>query len=245
MWPRCRVFQNSWLVHRNHSSGHNDRHAKFVAQSFQPLPMGFSYVFPSWPVNGIVMVIPIHLLWRVQIQLRQKLALGVSLCLSIMMIISAIVQISGIRAPSHAIDVTWELFWQIVEACIAVIMVSLTAFRSLFIAHGAAALRYNRGNPNPGVRHRFDSRNFWRKRVSDDSEESQRLPRIPRATMTGLRTFIRGETTEESAARSVRSSNDRDSMTMDLNMADRRFPVAHVIWTEMDFNANKERSDHG
>lgn len=174
------------------------------------------------------MVIPIHLLWHVQIQTSQKLALGVSLCLSIMMIISAIVQISGIHAPSHAIDVTWEIFWQLVEACIAVIMVSLTAFRSLFVAHGAAAQNLQKRRPNSERRNRLDSMRFWKKRVSDDSEEMGGLPEIPRAIMTGLRTFIRGERTEGNVMRSERSEDDEGSMSSEADTADRG-PIVHEV----------------
>ena len=175
------------------------------------------------------MVIPIHLLRHVQIQLRQKLALGVSLCLSIMMIISAIVQISGIHAPSHAIDVTWEIFWQLVEACIAVIMVSLTAFRSLFVAHSAAAQNRQDRHRDSGRRNRLDSMKFWKKRVSDDSEEMDGLPEIPRATITGLRTFIRGEGSETSVMRSEGSGDNEGSVSLEAGTADHRVPVEHEV----------------
>lgn len=47
------------------------------------------------------------------------------------MIIIAIVRVSSLRALSRNIDVQWLVFWQQLEACVAVIVVSITAFRSL------------------------------------------------------------------------------------------------------------------
>lgn len=51
------------------------------------------------------------------------------------MIIIAIVKASGIRTPVHSFDLVWETFWQQMEACTAVLMVSFTAFRSVFVSN--------------------------------------------------------------------------------------------------------------
>ena len=54
------------------------------------------------------------------------------------MIVLAIVKISGINSSGNygqSFDLVWEVFWQQTEACIAVIMVSLTAFRSVFVSN--------------------------------------------------------------------------------------------------------------
>lgn len=85
--------------------------------------------------SNAVVSIPIALLWNARIRLRQKLGIGALLCLSVVMIIIAIVKASGIRTPSDSFDILWELFWQQIEACVAVLMVSITAFRSLFTSH--------------------------------------------------------------------------------------------------------------
>ncbi|KAL8662683.1 MAG: hypothetical protein Q9202_004467 [Teloschistes flavicans] len=82
-----------------------------------------------------VVSIPIALLWNARIRLRQKLGIGALLCLSVVMSIIAIVKASGIRTPSDSFDILWELFWQQIEACVAVLMVSITAFRSLFTSN--------------------------------------------------------------------------------------------------------------
>ena len=58
------------------------------------------------------------------------------------MIVIAFVRISGYRAHgSHGY--TWQAFWMEFEACVAVIMVSLTAFRSLFVTAESKSSRIN------------------------------------------------------------------------------------------------------
>ena len=128
----------------------------------------------------LILVIPIYLIHQIQIKLRQKLALGVSLCLSIVIVIISITCIAGIRAPAAtpAVDVTWELFWQAAEACVAVTMVSLIAFRSFFVAH---ASRYNRSPPGqpsppqpktPDTEQRRRALQFRKKQFRDVSDET-------------------------------------------------------------------------
>lgn len=181
-----------------------------------------------------VIVIPVLLLWRVRIKFQQKLALGLSLCLSIIMIITAIVQISGIHAPTNTIDVTWEIFWQLMEACIAVIMVSLTAFRSLFVAYGSGA----KSPPQkPSLRKRvLNSRIIvGRKRAGgSDSEEMERLPEIPRATLTGMRTFIRGKGTEGSVMKSEASGDTQVLWPLENESANKTIRVEHDMWQKSE-----------
>ena len=68
--------------------------------------------------------------------MRRKLALGAVLCLSIFMIIIAAIRFGLCEIPTRTgasiPDTTWLFFWQAMEACTAIIMVSLTAFRSLY-----------------------------------------------------------------------------------------------------------------
>ena len=140
-------------------------------------------------------MIPIHLLWHIQINLRQKVILAASLCLSIVMIVITIVRMSKIRIGSTQTDIIWQVFWHEIEACTAVIMVSISAFRSVFVAHKKS--RQNQNN-----RHRvwyMSKKNLLRSALhrkkqlrSDSSEGMGPLPEIPGARMTGMRTFIHG-----------------------------------------------------
>lgn len=105
------------------------------------------------------------------------------------MIIIAIIRISGIRIAKDSTDIVWELFWQMIEACIAVIMVSLSVFRSFFVESNS------RPNPEQNKAYYRNKRNYnGRKKWTDmDAEETETLPRIPRAMLTGMRTFLRRE----------------------------------------------------
>lgn len=74
---------------------------------------------------------------------RQKFELATFLCLSIFMIILAIVRMGGLRY-NNRIDLSWNHFWFHLEGCTAVTMLSATAFRSLFVS---AAPQGNRAGP--------------------------------------------------------------------------------------------------
>ena len=78
-------------------------------------------------------------------------------------------------------------------------MVSFSAFRSFFVARESRRREdrnrhlhwyMSRKNQAAAVARR------WMKLRSDESEEMNGLPEIPRATITGMDTFIRGEGTE-------------------------------------------------
>ncbi|MCJ1245486.1 hypothetical protein MMC30_002690 [Trapelia coarctata] len=81
----------------------------------------------------LIISIPIALLYPMQLPLAQKLALGIMLCLSFFMMIIAIIRTALAPLPDNkVIDTSWLIFWEGIEATTAIIMVSLTAFRSLF-----------------------------------------------------------------------------------------------------------------
>ena len=79
-------------------------------------------------VGNPVVSIPVIILWQVRMRLTQKLGIGVFLCLSICMIMIAAVRLSRIE---NTVSI-WQYMWLQIEACVAVIMVALTAFRSVF-----------------------------------------------------------------------------------------------------------------
>lgn len=135
----------------------------------------------------LVVSFPIALLWKVRINLRQKLGLALVLCLSIVMVIIAIVRIAGIRLGGGNVDIVWLAFWMQQECSVAVIMVSCSAFRSFFVASTANS---------PAPEH---SPNSWKRKLlqrrpspdRDDLESANGLPQIPRPTLTGMRSAIR------------------------------------------------------
>ena len=80
------------------------------------------------------MTIPIALLWRVRIDIRRKFALGTTLCLSVFTIVASIIKVSGGKTVNNQIDSSWVVFWLQMEAAVAVMVVSVTTFRALFVA---------------------------------------------------------------------------------------------------------------
>ncbi|KAK4234051.1 hypothetical protein C8A03DRAFT_18982 [Achaetomium macrosporum] len=158
----------------------------------------------------MIVSIPIIVLHRARMRTQQKLALGAFLCLSLVMVVFSITRVSKIKGAS-GIDVPWSFFWQFMEASIAVLMGSLTVFRTLLISESnkrAAAAKNSPSNNNSppvgmGVGVGEKKKPYYlssllgmirRKKGFGDLESQEGedgLPEIPRATLTGLRTFIR------------------------------------------------------
>ena len=104
------------------------------------------------------------------------------------MIVVAAIRMSGIHYHG-TFDNTWIFLWQQVETCVAIMMISLTAFRSLFVANASKARENKKISPwlssTPKV---------FRRHKKLSSEENPDLVNltIPSATLTGMRTVIRG-----------------------------------------------------
>lgn len=133
-----------------------------------------------------VVSIPIIILRRSKIKTGQKIALGSFLCLSLVMAIIAIIRVSRIHSVA-GIDMVWEFFWQTMEGCVAVLMASITAFRTVFASHGTRESGEKRWVPSYTWIQRARERK-WKNKNNADGDQ---LPSIPRALMTGMRTFIR------------------------------------------------------
>jgi len=105
------------------------------------------------------------------------------------MIIIAVIRISGF-IYQHAFDEGWVYLWQQIEACVSVSTISLTAFRSMFVA-GASRREMSPWQKESGSPWR------WRYKKSGSSSRARELDdlSIPGATLTGMRTFIGGPRT--------------------------------------------------
>ena len=88
----------------------------------------------------VVLSFPIVLLWGFRVDVSQKSALALFLCLSVVMVIVAIVRISLFRLGDGEVDIVWLAFWQQQESSVAVIVSSLSAFRQLFVAKSVPQL---------------------------------------------------------------------------------------------------------
>lgn len=137
-----------------------------------------------------VICIPIRLLQQAKFKIREKVNVGIVLCLSIV-----IIAISMVRAISFAvhgtIDQVWDEFWIQLEASISIIVVCMTAFRTLFVT----SISSTRNNNSPRT-----GRNGKQYRTPWSQRSSNSLPDIETgAILMGMRTAIRdnGKTTSE------------------------------------------------
>ncbi|KAF2231925.1 hypothetical protein EV356DRAFT_578818 [Viridothelium virens] len=151
------------------------------------LAIGYITITVDILTDLMIVAIPVYLIWVVKMKPKRKLGLALFLCLQVSMAITAIVRVSGPLVNGSS-DLTWNFFWQQMEACFAITMVSLTAFRSVFASDGSRA-------GNSKTRKPWYN-NFTRQiRPSKQSQAShgrEGLPSIPTATLSGMRTFIRG-----------------------------------------------------
>ncbi|KAL8835183.1 MAG: hypothetical protein Q9170_003429 [Blastenia crenularia] len=146
----------------------------------------------------------------------QKLALACTLCLTILTIMCTIVRIAGIHTGRtiRSIDSVWETYWQFIAANIALSMTAATAFRTFFVSRSADAHRAaDRPGANSSETLYTKSHKLYRAVISTilpfrrskspagNSERSsssggwnnapiEMRQQIPRATLTGMRTFI-------------------------------------------------------
>ncbi|MCJ1263648.1 hypothetical protein MMC22_003518 [Lobaria immixta] len=129
----------------------------------------------------LVISIPISLLWKTRFDIGQKLSIGITLCLSVVMIAICLARgASATTIEAQQIPI-WNNFWIQIESCVSVMMVCITAFRTLVVSARTSkkALRYYKRLPN--------KQRLWRERKGEAE-----LPEIPICvTMTGMRTMIR------------------------------------------------------
>jgi hypothetical protein len=122
------------------------------------------------------------------------------------MICVAFVRAAGFQIGGVA-DLTWSTYWVYMEACIACIMASITAMRTVFGSTGSRDPDPQRQRPSYSMRMLIMRK--IRKSGWDEVENTENLPEIPSATLSGMRTFIRrnhrtagGTTVMQSAFRS-------------------------------------------
>lgn len=148
------------------------------------------------------------------------MVLAFSLCLTAFMILVTITRVAGIKIQGQ-VDQVWESYFIILGGEIGIILTAITAFRSFFVSRNKRD--NNRAKRPPEYRTQWYSRNRYllkliftpsRWRSSSRSQSAykgyeadecghfpiENLPDIPRAHMTGVRTFIDrlGERTDPS-----------------------------------------------
>lgn len=138
----------------------------------------------------LIIGIPLSLLWSVKIKSGQKFILGLFLSLNIFMAIVAAIRVSGLKSRG-VFDLVWLFLWQQIEACVAVAMISLTAFRSVFVVSEASRARRQAVKKpwhSSAVEALRRNKGWGYNKERADLE----MPTLPSATLTGMRTFIQG-----------------------------------------------------
>ncbi|KAL8934631.1 MAG: hypothetical protein Q9216_005806 [Gyalolechia sp. 2 TL-2023] len=167
-----------------------------------------------------VLYIPVQLIWQVKLKLIQKFTLACSLCLTVVVIIFTVTRASGLEWQGK-LDVLWEVYFQIVAAEAGLILVSMTAFRALFVSRSH---RKQQSPPKSPIfltksigtlKRTLNPRRWASKRSKDTSNRpkdnnaqqgfEEKLPNNPGATMSGMRTIVddQGVTTKGDAELSV------------------------------------------
>jgi len=191
----CQRLQNTRTHGISHCPGHSVGHHGYVP--FLPPGQG-----ATEPHVVLVVSLPIIVLRHTRTLSRStKFGLATFLCLSIFMVICAIIRIAGFHYKGFEDD-TWEFFWQHTEGAVSVMMASITAFRTLFI-------KQNNNSDDDTTSQDSSEKRFWpgifkrfqalaraqpdeKPTIQEGARSSNlKLPKIPSPVFTGLRTFIR------------------------------------------------------
>jgi hypothetical protein len=150
--------------------------------------------------------------------LSTKLGLGIFLCLSSVMLICSIIRATGIRNNAGSNDYPWTTFWLHVEGCIAIVMGSITVYRSTLTGSNELSDKFRAAL---GGFRRKRSADAEKQATSDGTPPSRyqiRLFGLPGATLTGLRTMFDMEKTVDSSQKgSGLSSLDSDMEPFEID----------------------------
>jgi hypothetical protein len=154
-------------------------------------------------VTDVLLIsIPVMLLWNVRMNVRRKLGMGWLLCLSFFCIICAIVRAVGHDLVNGQNDVVWILFWSHMEACVALIACSMTAFRGLF----------NIKTPNALVRlepYVQDMKGL--SQLGSPSTPQIAMPSVTKPEISGLRSLLLWDPFEDREERDLESTAAREA----------------------------------
>ncbi|KAG7009687.1 short-chain dehydrogenase [Physcia stellaris] len=187
-------------------------------------PRNFQCSLPS----GVALTMRHSIAQTVLDLIGDLLILAFSLCLTVVMILVTITRISGIKL-NGSIDQVWETYFIILAAEIGIILTSVTAFRAFFISRRDN----NKAKPPPGnqthwysqdssILKRLFTPSLWRSKSKEHSSSEgykadgdghfpmEDLPDVPRAQMTGIRTFINGNGKGMSTSRIMESQASQD-----------------------------------
>lgn len=175
--------------------------------------------------NMTVVSIPIIILRGSLLRRSTKFGLAVFLCLSIFMVICAIVRMAGFHYKGLEDDV-WEFFWQHIKGAVAVMMASITAFRTLFVKQTSNSEAMAARSPAESLFRRLFRHFQLLARAQPEEEPTStpdnslfQLPKIPSPIFTGVRTFIRRNNRTDVGASTFATLDSVDEFGADYHAA--------------------------
>ncbi|KAK8053074.1 hypothetical protein PG996_012375 [Apiospora saccharicola] len=188
------------------------------SKCFPTLPISdglLSFTYWIGPVldaltDAAIVSIPILVLRKSQMALLTKIGLSVFLCLSLFMLACSVVRAAGMYYHG-TLDTPWGVFWCHTEACIGVLMASITAYRTVLIGSGKFFTRFQQYVDK--VIHMRAQRSGQplnhEKEVLATQDRFGRflLSKIPSATLTGL-SFMLAESTRAQEANNYLSATE-------------------------------------
>lgn len=124
------------------------------------------------------------------------------------MIIIAIARSLGYLPQGASTKATWQYLWLYLEASIAIIMASITAFSALVLTKDSKVpnqKRKNQGPPCP-LSEGLLQKKAWRNILEWEEKDGEHLPHLPSATLTGMNTFIHRQGRSTEATETVQSA---------------------------------------
>ncbi|KAF6221275.1 hypothetical protein HO133_002130 [Letharia lupina] len=82
-----------------------------------------------WQLLSPLILVPINLLWKVQLSFRKKFALGGIFCITVIIMVFAIIRAIVVSSYSQELDETWLYMWSSIEQAV---FACLASFPSLF-----------------------------------------------------------------------------------------------------------------
>lgn len=137
--------------------------------------------------DALLISIPIILLWNIRMNIRRKFGIGWLLCLSSFCIVCAIIRAVGHNFVNGQNDVVWILFWTHMEACVALIACSMTAFRGTFKTKGFSREKLRL---KPFIQNRKRLMQIDSPSQGSEQAPQVKMPKMTRPEISGLRSLL-------------------------------------------------------
>lgn len=111
------------------------------------------------------------------------------------MIIFAIIRASR-ASYLRGFERMWQVFWQILESCVALVMVSITAFRSILLSPGMRERHQKRRAPSHSWIQRAKQRKASKESGTSISDDHHQFPSIPLATFPKFKKYDSAQSSE-------------------------------------------------